>query len=98
MWCPPLPCHCSRCRPRWRCLNADPAALLATHVGIPSKLRLPVPASHAYTPVPTPLMQALAFGGPPAVKLLDLIAQNRHAFDREPIGPVGMYLGLKEAR
>ena len=43
-------------------------------------------------------MQALAFGGPLAVKLLDLIAQHRHDFDREPIGPVGMYLGLKEAR
>ena len=24
--------------------------------------------------------------------------QHRHAFNREPIGPVGMYLGLKEAR
>ncbi|GAX84013.1 hypothetical protein CEUSTIGMA_g11438.t1 [Chlamydomonas eustigma] len=38
------------------------------------------------------------FGGKSAADLLAKLRQNLQQFDREPIGPLGMYLGLNESR
>ena len=36
------------------------------------------------------------FGGERAVQLLQAIQQNRRSFEREPIGPIGQFLGITD--
>ena len=38
------------------------------------------------------------FGGQAVANLLRLVAQNLRNFEREPIGPIGLFLGLRESK
>ena len=55
------------------------------------------PAPPPSSPLPPPA-QVFKFGGQAVANLLRLVAQNLRNFEREPIGPIGLFLGLRESK